>query len=130
MLKDFYKITEQKIISTSGQADSGTGVFQFTIELNPSHPVYEGHFPGNPVVPGVCQVQIIKELASRVLKTDLRLVNSDNIKFLSMIVPQRNPALEVVIETREEEQQHWVVNGTILSGQTIFLKFRGRMHLA
>jgi 3-hydroxyacyl-[acyl-carrier-protein] dehydratase len=126
MLKDFYRIIDRQEVIKSDQPDSN-GRFQFTIELNPDHPVYEGHFPGNPVVPGVCQVQIIKELASQVLKTDLLLVRSDNIKFLAMIIPQMNPNLEVLLETREEEQQLWVVNGTISSGLTIFLKFRGRM---
>ena len=32
------------------------------LQLNPAHRVFEGHFPGQPVVPGVCMVQMIKEI--------------------------------------------------------------------
>ena len=32
------------------------------IRLNPSHEIFKGHFPGNPILPGVCVVQILKEI--------------------------------------------------------------------
>ena len=28
------------------------------IELNPAHDVFKGHFPNNPVTPGVCMLQV------------------------------------------------------------------------
>ena len=31
------------------------------IEMNPAHEIYNGHFPGMPVVPGVCLTQMVKE---------------------------------------------------------------------
>ena len=33
-----------------------------SIELNPVHPIFEGHFPQTPVVPGVCMMQMVKEV--------------------------------------------------------------------
>ena len=32
------------------------------IRLNPDHEIYRAHFPGNPITPGVCIVQIISEV--------------------------------------------------------------------
>ncbi len=32
------------------------------IKLYKEHEIFKGHFPGNPVMPGVCMIQIIKEL--------------------------------------------------------------------
>ena len=31
------------------------------LRLNPDHPIYHAHFPGNPITPGVCIVQIVGE---------------------------------------------------------------------
>jgi len=99
--------------------------FNFTIMLNPDHPIYMGHFPGNPVVPGVCQVQMIKELTSVILKKDLVIYKSDNIKFLSMIIPSASPLLKVSIDIKEKEPGFWHVNSVIFNGDQIFLKFKG-----
>ena len=37
------------------------------IKLNPKHEIFKGHFPGKPIMPGVCMIQIIKELTERSL---------------------------------------------------------------
>ena len=36
------------------------------IRLLPECAIYQGHFPGNPVTPGVCQVGIVEELAGMI----------------------------------------------------------------
>jgi 3-hydroxyacyl-[acyl-carrier-protein] dehydratase len=128
LLDNFYIIIEQEeandpIISPENPVRK----FIFTIRLNPDHPIYLGHFPGNPVVPGVCQVQMIKELTSAILKTDLVIYKSDNIKFLSMIVPSACQLLKVTIDIKEKEPGFWHVNSVILSEDLVFLKFKGVM---
>ena len=35
--------------------------FSVEVELLPNHAIYGGHFPGQPVVPGVCTLTIIRE---------------------------------------------------------------------
>ena len=39
--------------------------FIYTIELNPQHFIYKAHFPTEPITPGVCIVQIAKELLDK-----------------------------------------------------------------
>ena len=39
------------------------GETTFRITLLPDCDVYRGHFPGKPVCPGVCNVQVVKECA-------------------------------------------------------------------
>ena len=125
-LDNFYTVIDQhETDDANGAVDCPVRKFDFTIKLNPEHPVYMGHFPGNPVVPGVCQVQILKELTSVILKTDLVIQQSDNIKFLSMIVPSVSPLLTVSIDIKEKEPDSWHVKGAILNTDQIFLKFKG-----
>jgi 3-hydroxyacyl-[acyl-carrier-protein] dehydratase len=125
-LDNFYNIIDQVEIDNAHlTVDYPVRKFIFTLKLNPEHPVYDGHFPGNPVVPGVCQVQMIKELTSAILKTDLVIQHSDNIKFLSMIIPSVTPLLTVSMDIKEKEPGSWNVNSVISNADQIFLKFKG-----
>ena len=127
MLVDFYKIIHQESVPQKNPDDGIKNKKTiFTIELNPEHPVYEGHFPGNPVVPGVCQVQIIRELTSHTLGRSLELAGSDLIKFMNMIVPGKTPQLDVGLEIKEISPERWSVNATIYRGELQFIKFRGK----
>ena len=101
-----------------------------TVSLNDSHPIFTGHFPGNPVVPGVCQIQMIKELVEKAVKQQLRLTESDNIKFLSMISPLVNKQLEFVVQIKPSEERQIVVIASIGAGTTQFLKFKGKFQPA
>jgi len=126
VLKDFYTILDRSGPET-GTSPSGKPVrkYTFSLELNPDHPVYQGHFKGNPVVPGVCQVQIISELLSVVENSPLRIVQADNIKFLTPIVPGKNRFLQVDLEIREGENDLLHVQSVILDKNNTFIKFKG-----
>ena len=131
LLDSFYTIIEKgETDDVNFSADKPVRNFTFTLELNPVHPVYQGHFPGNPVVPGVCQVQMVKELTSVVLNRDIVILKSDNIKFLSAIIPTVTPIVKVSIDIRENESGFWNVNSIISSEDRVFMKFKGIMRPA
>ncbi|MFZ4522862.1 MAG: hydroxymyristoyl-ACP dehydratase [Bacteroidales bacterium] len=102
----------------------------FVISLNPTHPIFQGHFPGNPVVPGVCQIQMIMELVETIVNHPLNLVESDNVKFLSMINPVDNPQLECNIVLKSLNDPLISVIASIGAGATVFLKFKGKFEMA
>ncbi|MEI7726262.1 MAG: 3-hydroxyacyl-ACP dehydratase [Bacteroidota bacterium] len=100
--------------------------YMAVVSLRDTHPMYQGHFPGNPVVPGVCQVQMIRELVETAVKQPLILTESDNIKFLSMINPYVNPILEINILISFTSSTQFIVTASIGSGTGLFLKFKGK----
>jgi 3-hydroxyacyl-[acyl-carrier-protein] dehydratase len=106
--------------------EEGPSSVQATVTLNAQHPVFSGHFPGNPVVPGVCQVQMIKELVEKAVKMPLKLRESDNIKFLAMISPETTPQVEIAIQIKHMPEKVISATATISSGGTVFLKFKGK----
>ena len=126
LLKDFYTV-----IHHSGPEEelSQKGIpaerYRFTLELNPAHPVYEGHFSGNPVVPGVCQVQMISELISVIKRSALRLMHAENVKFLSLMVPDKNRVIDADIHVRTAENGDFSVNATLQEGEIVFIRFKG-----
>lgn len=68
-----------------------------TIKLNKEHAIFEGHFPGNPVMPGVCMIQIIKELTEKAIEKELFLSIASNIKFMALINPEKNATLQLIL---------------------------------
>ena len=64
---------------------------------------FRGHFPGNPVMPGVCMIQIIKELTENATGENLFLSVSSNIKFMAIINPEVNPDLDIKIDFVAED---------------------------
>ena len=74
-------------------------IFNYIVELNPSCVIYQAHFPGEPITPGVCIVQIGKEVIEDLLLEQssesrrLEIIKAKNMKFLSVISPNETPIL-------------------------------------
>ncbi len=115
---------------TFDQPDESQYLLHAVVSLNGNHPIYLGHFPGNPVVPGVCQVQMVKELVEKAVDTPLKLTESDNIKFLSMINPLANSLLDFSIFIKRLSDNRFSATASITSGDTQFLKFKGKFEIA
>lgn len=62
----------------------------FLIELLPNSIIYKAHFPGHPITPGVCIVQIVTELLQEFMHKNLVLKTIANAKFLSIINPEED----------------------------------------
>jgi 3-hydroxyacyl-[acyl-carrier-protein] dehydratase len=95
------------------------------IRINKDHPVFSGHFPEQPVVPGVFMIQMIIEILSDYLQEEVILKELRNVKFLSFIDPGINQILEVKLEITEEYQHSCHVTAVIAAGAQVFLKSKG-----
>tara|TARA_R110000744_G_scaffold28787_1_gene69056 strand:+ start:106 stop:474 length:369 start_codon:yes stop_codon:yes gene_type:complete len=91
------------------------------IKLNPKHKIFKGHFPGKPIMPGVCMIQIIKELTERSLGQELFLSVASNVKFMAIINPETDPILLIDINLSEMDGL-FKVKSTTIFGETVALK--------
>lgn len=96
MLRGFYKI-----LSEQHHAGQILGEISFDKE----HPIFSGHFPSVPVVPGVCMMQIIKELTEAATATRTRLSMASQLKFLTPINPLVTPAILFIIHYKQQEEK-------------------------
>ena len=112
LIKDFYRVVSIQNVETGYQA---------TLELNKDHVVFEGHFPNNPVMPGVCMIQIIKELVETTTDKTLFMQQVSNVKFMTLINPQVDNIL-VVDFSVEEKEELIKVKSSINFQDTIALK--------
>ena len=58
-----------------------------SLVIDPAHPSLTGHFPGNPIVPGVVLLGEILELIGQSLNETLTLSKVPNVKFHSPLRP-------------------------------------------
>ncbi|MDR2972766.1 MAG: hypothetical protein LBU83_12720 [Bacteroidales bacterium] len=96
--------------------------FDYVLELNPEHFIYEAHFPANPITPGVCIIQIIKELLIEKLQCNLFLKRIDNIKFLNIINPLENREVTFSISISSEEMGTHIINAVVHNSVHRFAK--------
>lgn len=73
-----------------------------TVKLNAEHEVFKGHFPGNPVMPGVCMIQMIKELVEKAMEKALFLSVASNVKFMAIINPEKNETIQLSLTLTED----------------------------
>jgi len=115
LLKDLYKINSFEKDDT---------ILKASIHLNKEHAVFKGHFPNNPVMPGVCMIQIIKELTEQALNVELFMEKSSNIKFMLLINPEVHRDLTLELKITKEDNTIKVKNITKFE-DTLALKFNG-----
>jgi 3-hydroxyacyl-[acyl-carrier-protein] dehydratase len=117
---DFYTIIEQ-------QQEADIAIFE--LGLNAEHPIYQGHFPNQPVMPGVCMLQLVTELTSKALGQSLQLKKASQAKFLVPVVPEQFPQIQLKTRFVAQEEQMWKVTASIQRAEQIFFKFKGILAL-
>jgi 3-hydroxyacyl-[acyl-carrier-protein] dehydratase len=114
VLKDFYKILSEE--------KTGDSKYNVTILINEKHEVFNGHFPGNPIMPGVCMIQIIKELTETITQSSLMIQTLTNVKFMALINPEVTPELRLELDIVTTEEDLVKVKNTTYFNDTVALK--------
>lgn len=119
LLHDFYQVLDL--------GETPEGRYHATLSLNPEHPIFGGHFPGAPVVPGVCMLQITKEMLERLCGRPTRLTEARNIKFMSILNPNENKTVRFELSYRTDDNGRWLVESALLDpgGTKVFFKMKG-----
>lgn len=117
ILKDsFYKINALKFEDN---------VLEAEISIDAKHPIYEGHFPGNPVTPGVVQLELVKEILGTHFNKSIQLRSLTTSKFLAILNPVTNPVATFKMTVTEQEDRSLKVAGQLSNSEGICLKFSG-----
>ncbi|HEY4965469.1 MAG TPA: hypothetical protein VII28_03680 [Puia sp.] len=98
-------------------------IIQASVLLQAGHPIFKGHFPEHPVLPGVCMLEMITEIAGSHLQQPFRITSATMIKYLQMIDPNRDPLIQFEIGY-EQGLKSIPARGKIYSGTRVFMKFQ------
>ncbi len=78
------------------------GSYSAAITFDPAFTGFDGHFPGNPIVPAVCQLSAVEVLAHLALgREELKLATISLMKFRAPLVP--NDTATFIFRILQEE---------------------------
>ena len=100
------------------------GHYAFRVRLDASHPVFRGHFPGHPVLPGVCTLQLVRECLNRGTGRRFRYAAIRECKFLGMIVPQADTLLDIDIRLADDGTAAKKVTCVVTNNEKTVLKLK------
>lgn len=99
-MSDYYEILSEQLDATEGK---------WVVRLCPSADVYRGHFPGHPIAPGACNIEMIRQLASRLLGEVCCFREITQCRFTHLITPEVENPLSVTIR-RDNDKLLAIVN--------------------
>lgn len=76
--------------------------WEAVVELDPGHRIYEGHFPGQPVVPGVCTLTMIREILAKALDRPVRFGYIKECKYISALLPEKGMQVRFVMDVEDD----------------------------
>ena len=117
LLNDFFTIND----SVSSETEIWAELF-----INADHKIFEGHFPNQPVVPGVCMMQMIKEILEQVIGKETNLLQALDMKFLAVINPIENNLINASIKYTTDESGTINIVASLFKDELVHFKFKGQ----
>ena len=121
LLNDFFKINE---------TESSASEIWAELLIDADHKIFEGHFPNQPVVPGVCMMQMIKEIIEQVLGKATNLVQAAEMKFMAVINPQENNLIQATIKYTADESGVINIQASLYKDELVHFKFKGQLQVS
>lgn len=120
----YFLMLQNSFYTLKGEPEITPTSVQAAISLNADHAIFAGHFPGQPVVPGVCMLQIVKELLEWAVQQPVQLVSARNIKFLAVLTPEAHEMVRVQLNFESSEDGILVSEASISSGTDRFVRLQ------
>jgi len=113
------------IVKQEAEADK----LNVVLQINPKHEIFDGHFPHLPIVPGVCMLQMVREIVERHLNRKLLVGEVKNMKFLSPYNPleQGNSNLTISLSNVEHSPK---ITANLSGGNVTFFKMTAHFYEA
>jgi 3-hydroxyacyl-[acyl-carrier-protein] dehydratase len=100
------------------------GVITAQLGINKESDILKGHFPGQPVVPGACMLQIVKDVLEAALAHPIRLKKADHLKFMTMIEPANTQRVQLDI-TYKNAEGDILVTAKLSNDELVYFKLQG-----
>ena len=113
LLENLYTISRKNAVENSQ--------VQHNISLKKEHEIFKGHFPSQPVLPGVVMLQLCKELLEKHLDVHFFISKTSRVKFLALVDPSEKKELVISQSFQKEKNSFNVKNSiTFVDGTAIF----------
>ena len=86
-----------------GQSDSD--VLLIKVRVTADSPWFSGHFPGEPILPGIAQLGMVFDAVAKAAEGKIKLKRVRSVKFKQAIRPGDH--LKIVVSPREDEAESY-----------------------
>jgi len=93
---------------------SETFQFAASVRVHSEHPIFTGHFPGSPILPGVTYIDCVKMLAEKAFGVTHCLKKAQSMKFLSLINPVNNAEIKA--------EGTFIKNNAVIAVKAVFFQ--------
>ncbi|UII22960.1 hypothetical protein [Fulvivirga ligni] len=111
---------------TIGSVSDDNGQYETKISIDKSNDIFNGHFPGQSVLPGVCLLEMLKDILKEVHGQKYKLVNGASIKYMKMVDPNHSPTLLFKLSEKGDDDQLQVSATSFLEDGEPNFKFKGQ----
>lgn len=121
LLKDrFFQVLHEEKVNSNEAV--------YLCELKADCDVYTGHFPGKPVSPGVCNIEMIRECAEMLVGQDLLIDTIKQCRLTAVASPAVCPKVDVrVMVARVEGTDSYNIVASIADASTSYMEMKGTL---
>ncbi|MCR5360592.1 MAG: beta-hydroxyacyl-ACP dehydratase [Bacteroidales bacterium] len=121
LLKDkFFQVLHEEKVSSNEAV--------YLCELKADCDVYAGHFPGKPVSPGVCNIEMIRECAEMLVGQDLLIDTIKQCRLTAVASPAVCPKVDVkVTVARVEGTENYNIVASIADASTSYMEMKATL---
>lgn len=100
----------------------------FFVSINPRSKIFKGHFPGNPICPGVCHIEMIRECASLIMNDNMRFAEICKSRFTAVAKPDESCKITLFINLTSAEKYRYNLVANISDGDKTYLTMSAVMY--
>lgn len=97
------------------------------IAFLPGCDIFRGHFPGRPVCPGACAIQLIKDVARRLTGRKLLISTIRQCRFTTLATPDACPEVAVKVDITACTEAGYSITARISDERQTYVEFKGDM---
>ena len=116
---NYYKLLEVR------HQDVATIIYHVT--LLPNCSVYRGHFPHEPVCPGVFNMQMIKECTENFVGKQLHQPSVKQCRLVALMTPSKCPEVDIRIDVLSASESSFTIKAGIYDHEQIYMDYKGEM---
>ncbi len=95
----------KNLIREENYTDGGGEInFEVTVEIDPNLKAFDGHFPDRPILPGVVQIEILREILEKILKKNLNILEIQRARMSQMLLPRDRVVFKGRVTTMESSE--------------------------
>jgi 3-hydroxymyristoyl/3-hydroxydecanoyl-(acyl carrier protein) dehydratase len=89
----------------------GTDEISAVAEIHPDSPWFSGHFPGNPILPGIAQLGMVSDLLKKTTAYQLKIDSVKQVRFKQIILPDAR--ILIKIQPVKDRAHHYSFRMTV-----------------